>query len=359
MGRRRLHIDPARPLPAGLVKAHRQYRARLSSKHPWVYFGTDYPAALEAFGAWRQENGGPARLTVSQWLDLCISTHWPARVKAKKIAPRTACDYGRDAPLVKKGVGHIPLVALQPRHVAIFRDARAAAAPVHARNEVACLSAALSIAVELGKVPSNVAREIRWPSRQVRTRLVSDDEYLAVYNAAAEGGSVRLAMILAVRTLGLPDDVLELGPRNVMRYQDGRRTLRFRRGKTDVQVEVEITGELAVALEPRLSTLHKTFIRTEHDAPYSVSGIGAMFRRCVIKAGVVEVGANGKPRVDFGLRDLRAKGATDMFRAGVPLRQIQLLLGHKSVRTTEIYIKQLLTEIVRPNEVPIIASVKT
>ena len=56
------------------------------------------------------------------------------------------------------------------------------------------------------------------------------------------------------------------------------------------------------------------------------------------------------------MRDLRAKGATDMFRADPNnIRQIQLLLGHKSVRTTEIYIKELLTEIVRPNERPIVS----
>ena len=58
---------------------------------------------------------------------------------------------------------------------------------------------------------------------------------------------------------------------------------------------------------------------------------------------------------DFGLRDLRAKGATEMYRAGVDIRHIQKLLGHKSVTTTEIYLKRLLAEIVRPNEQPIIA----
>jgi integrase len=42
---------------------------------------------------------------------------------------------------------------------------------------------------------------------------------------------------------------------------------------------------------------------------------------------------------DFGLRDLRAKGATDMYRADVDIRQIQRRLGHKSVVTTEIYLK--------------------
>ena len=44
--------------------------------------------------------------------------------------------------------------------------------------------------------------------------------------------------------------------------------------------------------------------------------------------------------------------------ADVDIRFIQALLGHESVQTTEIYLKGLLAEVVRPNEVPIIASVK-
>ena len=157
-------------------------------------------------------------------------------------------------------------------------------------------------------------------------------------------------MVLCVRTLGLPADVLRVGRRNLMRYDDGRQTLRFKRGKTGVAVEIEIVGELAAALEPFLSapTLHPTFVRREDGKPYTVDGIGAMFRRYCTKAKVE----------DFGLRDLRAKGATEMYRADPNnVRKIQLLLGHKSVQTTEIYLKGLLAEIVRPNERPIIAEV--
>jgi integrase len=62
---------------------------------------------------------------------------------------------------------------------------------------------------------------------------------------------------------------------------------------------------------------------------------------------------------DFGLRDLRAKGATYMYRADPSnIHKIQVLLGHKSVQTTEIYLKGLVSKIVRPNEVPIMALVK-
>lgn len=47
----------------------------------------------------------------------------------------------------------------------------------------------------------------------------------------------------------------------------------------------------------------------------------------------------GEP-LDFTLHDLRAKVATDMLNAGAEPREVQALLGHKSLATTEIYIRQ-------------------
>jgi integrase len=313
-------------------------------------------AAVAAFEAWKRANGR-AR-DVAWLLNHFTGSVCAEKVKAKKLAPRTAKDYLHDAAVLIKGLGKIPVVSLAPAHIATFCNTRAVAAPTHVRNEMGCLSAALTWAVEANIITVNPAREVKRPGKRVRERLITDDEYLAAYAKAP--GSVQLAMVLAVRTLGLPADVLRMGRANVVRYDDGRRTLRFRRGKTNQPVEVEIVGELAAALEPLLDppTLHPTFVRREDGKPYTVDGIGAMFRRAVTAAGIVMKGDDGKEHVDFGLRDLRAKGATDMFRAGVPIRHIQLLLGHSSVRTTEIYLKDLLAEIVRPNETPIIARVK-
>jgi integrase len=67
---------------------------------------------------------------------------------------------------------------------------------------------------------------------------------------------------------------------------------------------------------------------------YTTDGLTSMFRPHCIAAKVS----------DFGLRDLRAKGATDEYRAGRPMRGFQHLLGHKSVRTSEIYLKALIPE---------------
>lgn len=339
MGRHRQRVDPAEPLPPGLYKSYRQFRARRPGQ-PWVYFGSEYQAALDAFRAWKGEY--EVVKTVAWLLDMCVGVYWPARVKAGEIAPRTAADYKRDSKVLKKGLGKIPLAALQGKHIALYRDVRAVVSS-HVRQELGCLAAALTIGVEKGHLPFNVARDVERPTRRVRDRLITHAEYLAVYDKAT--AQERRAMVLAVRTLGLPSDVLKMGPRNVRRYDD-RKTLAFKRGKTGVGVEVAVKGDLAAALDGLLDTAIPTFVHREDGRAYSQNGMAAMFRRSVAKAGVR----------DFGMRDLRAKGATDMFRAGVPIRHIQLLLGHKSVRTTEIYLKGLLAEIVDPNMVPIVAA---
>jgi hypothetical protein len=134
------------------------------------------------------------------------------------------------------------------------------------------------------------------------------------------------------------------------RRSNGERVLRFSRGKTRVIVEIEIVGELAKIIDECLaaSVVRSTFVHREDGERYTTDGLTSMFRRHCIAAEVS----------DFGLRDLRAKGATDMVRNGKDIRHVQHLLGHGSVRTTEIYIKGLLPTTVRANETPIIASVK-
>lgn len=345
MGRRRTHLKREQPLPAGLYKHRRQYRARLRGS-PWVYFGTDYVEAMQGYAAWKRDGGRSD--TVAWLLDIFTGIVCPGKVKAEAMAKRTAKDYAKDAAILKAGLGHFPIKSLEPKHVAAFRDARAQDAPRHVRNEMACLSAAMAYAVESGRASSNPCREVKRPRKIRRERLITNEEYLAVYSSA--GAAVRRAMALAVRTLALPADILALGPRNILRRSNGERVLRFSRGKTRVIVEIEIVGELAKIIDECLaaSVVRSTFVHREDGERYTTDGLTSMFRRHCIAAKVS----------DFGLRDLRAKGATDEYRAGRPIRELQHLLGHKSVRTTEIYLKELIPETVRPNERPMIAGSK-
>lgn len=344
--------DPDRPLPRGLQRHRRQFRARLPGQ-PWVYFGTDYHDAVRAFSIWRTTGG--RQDTVKGLLEHFTTIACPANVKSGKIAERTAKDYRTDAGILIAALGHIPIAALEAKHIFKFRDARAADAPSHIRNEMACLSAALSFGVERGWIKTNVALQVPRPGRKRRERLISDAEYLAVYQRAHP--SVRLAMTLALRTLALPDDILAMGPRNVIKSGD-RRILRFPRGKTGVWVEIEIVGELAQIIDAHSAAkiVRLTFVHREDGKAYTTEGLGAMFRRAAVGNALKPLKASEQVR-DFGLRDLRAKGATEMYRAGTPLRTLQYLLGHKSSKTTEIYIKELVPEVVRPNERALVAEV--
>ena len=55
----------------------------------------------------------------------------------------------------------------------------------------------------------------------------------------------------------------------------------------------------------------------------------------------------------WGYYDMKGKGATDMWLAGVPLTLVQVLCGHDSVTTTEKYVKARWRGIVAPNQVAI------
>ena len=84
---------------------------------------------------------------------------------------------------------------------------------------------------------------------------------------------------------------------------------------------------------------HLPLIHNRAGEAYTLDGISAMLRRHQKAAGVAS----------FGLQDLKTKGATDMYLAGVPLEQIQALCGHESAITTEIYVKRHLKTIAQPN----------
>ncbi|MBY0239662.1 MAG: tyrosine-type recombinase/integrase [Burkholderiaceae bacterium] len=111
-------------------------------------------------------------------------------------------------------------------------------------------------------------------------------------------------------------------------------------------MDILLTGDLEKLVDEHLAskTVWPTFVHTRAGKNYTYSGLAAMFRRYVRKAGLS----------DFGLYDIQGKGATDMYRAGVPLERIQHLLGHDSVTTTEVYIKTRLPDVAMPNmrEIP-------
>jgi len=141
-----------------------------------------------------------------------------------------------------------------------------------------------------------------------------------------------------------PDDLIKAGPASIKRIDhEGReiRVLRIQQGKTGKTVDIILAGDLEKLVDEHLSakTVWPTFVHTRVGKKCTYSGLVAMFGRYVRKEKLT----------DFGMYDLKGKGATDMYRSGTPIERIQHLLGHESVTTTEIYIKARLPDISMPN----------
>jgi len=176
---------------------------------------------------------------------------------------------------------------------------------------------------------------------------------------------------LVYRTLQRPEDIIGWTPRNITerRGTSGQvvRIVRTRQGKTGAAVDIEITPEIDAVLTQLKAPASKmnddrpalkivtglTLIHRRDGKSYTYDGLCAMLKRrqvAVREKHRTESGPLAEMR-SWGFYDMKGKGATDMWMAGVPLEQIQVLCGHDSVTTTERYVKSRWRGIVAPNKV--------
>lgn len=188
----------------------------------------------------------------------------------------------------------------------------------------------------------------------VRERYVTDEEYAAVWTFAPR--QVRLMMAMTYRTLQRPESDIILWDTRVVVTRPTGRTLEFEQNKTKQRMVIAFTPELDELLPRRAPSvvrpLHREPIVKKLDGGfYTYDGLSAMLKRAIAKASEVRVKARLEPIASFGFRDLKGKGATDMWLAKVPIEQIQALCGHSSKTTTERYVKARWRESVQPNTV--------
>lgn len=326
----------------------------------WEKLGGDKDKANERARLYNDTAGQYG--TLRYWLDMFI-VDCEARVKAGKLAARTLADYSADAAPLKAFFGDMLPTDIEPSHVQDYLIIGAQAGrPVRANREKACLSSCISWLIRTGQAiglvvnPCLRASGIKRNAETRRERYVTHAEYTEVYVGANK--TVRAMMELTYRTLQRPEsDILDWTIANLP-IKDGKRILRNKqakvRGTTGKTVDIELSPELdkliadLVGDVPRIG---RPLICTRLGQRYTYDGLSAMLKRAIAKANKIRE-AQGREKIpSFGYRDLKGKGATDMWLAGVPIEQIQHLCGHEDKTTTEIYVKQRWRETAAPNTV--------
>jgi integrase len=361
VGRKRKDGDPMGLAGTRLTFKRGKFWYRHRGKpERWEDMGTDLASAKRR--ATLFNDPGNAYGTVGYWLDRFVEA-FRADVNAKLKSARTLSDYETacaDGGPLKKWFGAMFPEHIEPKHVQAYLDRGAQLGrPVPANRERACLSSMLSWLLRSAECPpvftvnpcmrgSGVQRN---PEAK-RERYVDDAEYRAVFECADR--AVRLMMELTYRTLQRPEsDILRWDRREVVKWRDGVRVLDFRQWKTGRRMLIAFSAELdaLIPAESKVVRLHEPdpIVRTLQGKFYTYDGLSSMLKRAIAAANRKRQAAGGAKIASFGFRDLKGKGATDMWRAGVAIELIQLLCGHADKATTEVYVKARWRETVAPN----------
>lgn len=332
----------------------------------WERLGTDKDAAN---GKARIYNDPAGRAgTLVYWLDMFV-LDCERRVAAGDLSPRTLQDY-RDAVGTDEQPGALraffepPLTPLDvtPDMVQDFLDAGAEAKRTRRANlERAALSSCFGWLLRKKHCPgllvnpclraSGVQRNTELP----RERYVSDEDYRDVFDVATR--AERLMMELTYRTLQRPESDIIKWDTSVIFNRPGARTLEFVQNKGKRKNPQRMVIAFSAELDQLLpapdgnvrTLLREPIIKRLDGGFYTYGGLSGMLRQSIAAANVRRQ-ARGQALIEsFGFRDLKGKGATDMWLAGEPIEKIQALCGHKNKSTTERYVKARWHESVQPN----------
>ncbi len=365
MGRRRKDADSG--LEPRVYFSRGQYFYVHRDTKRWEALGKDMAEANRKAKLYND----PAGLhgTVVYFMDRFI-LDCEVRVKAGALAQRTLDDYRKAIEHKASAPSHgalrtyfkPPMTPLQvtPNHIKEFlAEGAKLGRPTPANREKACFSAFMGWLITTGDVPGLLVNPclkssgVRRNPESKRERYVTHEEYREVMAVASR--SEKLLIELTYRTLQRPQSDIITWDSRVIIIENGRRKLQFRQNKTGTMHKIGFSAameELIPQREGNVLKLREPLVKTLKGKHYTYTGLNSMLRRSIQKANVLREAKGIEPMPYFGFRDLKGKGATDMYYlAQVELAKIQQLIGHADQKTTEIYIKQRWRETAEPNMV--------
>jgi integrase len=195
---------------------------------------------------------------------------------------------------------------------------------------------------------------VRRNPEKKRERYVTHWEYRDVFAVATR--SEKLLMELTYRTLQRPESDIVLWDTSIVKTEGGRRKLDFVQHKVKSPHKIGFSQAMEELIPRRSGNVvnlkAEPLVKTLKGEHYTYTGLNSMLRRSITKANKIRKAAGEEEMAYFGFRDIKGKGATDMYYlAKVPLAAIQQLLGHANQTTTEVYIKARWRETAEPNMV--------
>jgi integrase len=297
-------------LPRGMYLRHGAYF--YVKKGKWLRLGADLRTALAEYASILEApKGGMAELIDTALLPI---------LKGKPA--NTQKSYRQAARRLKKILAEFAPDQIRGRHIAKLKVGLADT-PSLANLCLTVLRLVFAYAVENQLVDSNPALGIRAYREKKRTRLISIQEYSAIYAEASP--RLQVIMDLCIRTGQRISDVLAI--RRLDLTADG---IRFQQQKTGAKGTIPWTSELRAVVE-RAKSLHGnltalTLLHDRRGKPLKYMAVYGQWRTAR--------GAAGIP--DARIHDLRAMAATWAKKQGM---NPTALLFHASPSQTVRYLR--------------------
>jgi integrase len=109
-----------------------------------------------------------------------------------------------------------------------------------------------------------------------------------------------------------------------------------------LMVDIEVTAEIAAVIERaraikrKYGVISPYLFPSKKGTPYSKNGLISMWNRAKDRAGIAD---------DVVFKDIRALAATDAAKRGTLREEIKRRLVHSNIKTTDIYIKEVIAEV--------------
>lgn len=292
------------------------YHVASTKPRRWTKLHADLAKARILWAQIENGTGGSGDTFVAALDDYLVSQRF------LDLAEKTRKQYEHVAGELRTFFNDATLSIITPAHVALWMDNHRSR--IQANTGKAVMGNVFDIAVRHGLIERNPAREIRYHTIAGRDRILTDEEYRAIWLAAPE--HVRIAMDIAYLTGSRISDILAIKLQDIT--PDG---IYIRQIKTKKRMlflwstALEDIVARAKALPRSIRGMH--LICQHRGQPYRYETFNEHWRTAYREVGIE----------DLHFHDIRAKAATDAKAMGM---DYQALLGHASKAMSDRYIRQ-------------------